>query len=111
MSSGQFQTQQNIQRPLAAQQVASQSQQQQEAEAARFDNLCKSLTLINSIKDNITVILDNVAKSSQKSRPSQNANDMLPDNFVEQPERAEFIQQTDVKYLQDKAIDLNSKIR
>jgi hypothetical protein len=119
MSSNQFQ--QNNQRanvalPIQQQAPYSQQQQQQQqhdADAARFDNLCKSLNLVNIIKDSITIILDNVAKSNQHSKdPSSNSTiDQLSDNPNGNSGRAHFLHETDLKYLQDKAIDLNSKIR
>lgn len=82
-----------------------------------FDSeLTKSLDLVINMKENIHAILKNVAKSKRCQNEANNMNDSVSYDNLEVPANADdaqqlFYKETDSKYLQEKATELNTKLR
>jgi hypothetical protein len=83
---------------------------------ANFDSdLTKSLDLVINIKENIHTILENVGKTNFCRNEATTSNNETTLNYENSEEldtsQKLFYQETDTKYLQEKATELNVKLR
>jgi hypothetical protein len=86
-----------------------------QAAQPNFDSdLTKSLDLVINIKENIHTILDSVGKSNRSNYEGSNEtnNDEQIDDLSNLDTTQQlFYKETDTKYLQEKATELNTKLR